>query len=295
MYQLRFDDGLTSVGYVVDGERLDRLGVDLPWSDPARAFELLSERYPSVAAQLRGARPCGAIAASGPLQRRLARVAGERWALMPQAYAFYSPLFSTGIAWTLLGVERLAEILGGAAAAGGFSPAPLAAGLARYTSLLEREADHQESLLAAAYAWLHDFRRFAALTRLYFAAASFGELRQRLLDPGEAGAEDGWCWQGFLGAGDPLFRGAFEEAPARAARDGETPGALEDWVRATIAPRDLVGLLSPARPNLHPVEIPPLLDACRRLGLERGELERRLPRLRGSVSVDAGSSAAARP
>jgi FADH2 O2-dependent halogenase len=287
MYQLRFDDDLVSAGFVVDEERAARVEVRLPFDEPARAFELLLERYPSVGAQHGRARPARPIAATGTLQRRLERVAGERWALLPQAYAFYSPLFSTGIAWTLLGVERLAAILGDATDEADSARARLGAGLARYAELVEREADHQEALLAAAYPLLHDLPRFGAVASLYFAAASFGELRQRLLDPREGGAAEGWCWQGFLGASDPLLRAAFEEAPSRARSDDAD--ALRRWASEAIAPRDVIGLLAPARPNLFPVEIPPLLAASRRLGLERDELERRLPRLRGAVAVDSAA------
>ncbi|HUP25216.1 MAG TPA: FAD-dependent oxidoreductase [Thermoanaerobaculia bacterium] len=290
MYQLRFDAGLVSAGFVVDTEREESLGLRLPWGEPERAFGILLERYPSLARQFEHARPRGAIAATGVLQRRLERAAGERWAVLPQAYAFYSPLFSTGIAWSLLGVERLAGLLGEGAGCGSLVPAAIEAGLERYSALLEREADHQEALLAAAYPLLHDLSRFSAIAQLYFAAASFGELRQRLLEPSEGGAAEGWCWQGFLGATDPLLRAAVEESPSRAARDG-APSELHRWVRKTIAPRNLIGLADPARQNLYPVEIPPLLAACRRLGLEPAELERRLPRLRGGSPVRAEASA----
>jgi FADH2 O2-dependent halogenase len=287
MYQLRFDDGLSSAGFVVEPERVDRLGLGLRFAEPAHAFEALLARHPSLARQFARARPRGEIAATGLLQRRLGRVAGERWAVLPQAYAFFSPLFSTGIAWSLLGVERLALLLGEGPAQAALGSRALAEGLGRYAALIERETDHQESLLAAAYPLLGDFSRFTAIAHLYFAAASYGELRQRLLDPGEAGAEEGWCWQGFLGASDPLLRDAVQEAPYRVATGDGSGDAevLHAWVRSTIAPRNLIGLADPGRRNLYPVELPPILAACDALGLSHGELERRLPRLRGGVAT----------
>ena len=287
MYQLRFDDGLSSSGFVIDPERAERVGLRLPWAEPARAFAEVLARHPSLARQFEPARPRGEIAATGLLQRRLARVAGDRWVVLPQAYAFYSPLFSTGIAWSLLGVERLASLLGDGPVPEALAPGVLAAGLERYAVLIEREADHQESLLAAAYSVLDDFERFSSIAELYFAAASYGELRQRLLDPGEADALEGWCWQGFLGAGDPLLREIVQEAPYRVATGGgDIRGRheLRAWVRSKIAPRNLIGLGDPERRNLYPVEIAPLFAAAPALGLSSAELERRLPRLRGGVA-----------
>ena len=63
MYQLRFDDGVTSAGFVVDLERLDRLGLELPWGEPARAFGALLARHPSLDRQFGPARPLAEIRA----------------------------------------------------------------------------------------------------------------------------------------------------------------------------------------------------------------------------------------
>jgi len=87
-----------------------------------------------LSAPARPARPIGKIPR---LQHRLAQAAGDGWTLLPHAYCFLSPLFSTGIAWSLLAVERLAFLL-----------ERVPEGLQRYGDLLSLEADHIQKLVA---------------------------------------------------------------------------------------------------------------------------------------------------
>ena len=94
------------------------------------------------------------MAAIPRLQWRLGRAAGANWVLLPHAWMFWSPLFSTGIAWSLVGVERIGLILESTAGA----PVPaamaaagprrrLAAGLRRYAALLRAEGHHLRRLI----------------------------------------------------------------------------------------------------------------------------------------------------
>ena len=53
------------------------------------------------------ARPLMPMKFRSCIQHRLTRAAEDRWALMPHAYAFVDPLFSTGIAWRHGRVEYL--------------------------------------------------------------------------------------------------------------------------------------------------------------------------------------------
>jgi FADH2 O2-dependent halogenase len=275
MYQLRFDSGRTSAGFLLDPERLEARGFELP-SAPERAFALLLSRYPSLERQFSSSRVVS-LGATGVLQRRVEPAAGAGWALLPSAYAFHDPLFSTGIAWTLLGVERLAELL--STASGEVSPS----GLARYRDLLALEADHLDRLLAGAYRLIDDFPRFAFFALLYFAAASYNELRQRLLDPS---ATEAWCWGGFLGADDARLAEAVALAPQQAAT--MAPQAFARWVLAAIAPRDLVGLDDPSGPGLYSARLEPVVARAELLGLTPEAVRLRLPRLRGAAVVTEG-------
>lgn len=261
MYVLPFDHGTVSAGFVIAGDR-DR--EDLASLSPDRAWERLLARYPTLRDQFAPARPSRPLGKIPRLQHRLAQASGDGWALLPHAFCFLSPLFSTGIAWSLLAVERLALLL-----ETGAPPE----GLNRYGDLLATEADHLQKLVGGAYEAMGDFDRFAAGSLLYFAAASFAEASQRLL-PGPA---DGWAWNGFLGSTDPVTREMLDRTLA-ALRGPD----FEDEIRNVIAPRNLAGLADPARNRLYPVDLEPLVENAGLLGLTREEIRREIPRLRGS-------------
>jgi FADH2 O2-dependent halogenase len=199
---------------------------------------------------------------------------------LPHTFAFVDPLFSTGIAWSLLAVERLAELLG--PKGGGIGGARMARGLRRYEALLTAEADQIDRLVAGAYLALSDFALFAAHAMLYFGVVSFAETRQRLVS--------GNGWEGFLGAGDSRVEGLYRESLlrlARLTRQGRRPASeagrrrFEEWVRAEIASRNVAGLADPERNNMYPVDLETLVERSHLLGLTRSEVRLALPKLRG--------------
>ncbi|MYH29224.1 MAG: hypothetical protein F4137_10285 [Acidobacteria bacterium] len=284
MYELTFDHGVVSAGFVIEGAEAWRSIAERP---PADAFRALTRRYPSLAAQYEAAAPVRPVAATAHLQRRLSRAAGEGWALLPHVLQFWSPLFSTGIAWSLLGVERLGLLLESAAGPSGAGGDRLTAGLERYDTLLRAEADHLRRLIEPAYRCRRDFDAFDAYTQAYFAAASYSETLQRLRPaPPETGGH--WAWSGFLGATDPVLQRIFAEAARLAEKRRSEPlphqRPLEspiDAMRRLIAPRNLAGLADPARRRLYPVDLEALVAAAGLLGLTADEMRARLPLLRG--------------
>ena len=280
MYELAFDHGVVSAGFVVDDRALPSSIARL---DPAGAFRALAHRYPSIAAQYAAAQPVRPVATIPRLQRRLARAAGANWALLPHAWMFWSPLFSTGIAWSLVGVERLGLILERAAEAPAAAAGrPLAAGLRRYAALLRAEGHHLRRLIEAAYRCRRDFDAFEAFAQAYFAAASYCEARQRLCPaPPETGGA--WAWSGFLGASDPALRRMVSSA-ARLV-NGPSPEPRLDAVRRLIAPRNLAGLADPSRQRLYPADLEALVAAADLIGLTREEVRARLPLLRGGPAA----------
>ena len=273
MYELAFDHGVVSAGFVVDARELNP---PIGQQDPADAFRTLAHRYPSIAARYETAQPVRPVAAIPRLQWRLARAAGPNWVLLPHAWMFWSPLFSTGIAWSLAGVERLGLILESAAGA----PASVAAGLRRYAALLRAEGHHLRRLIEGAYRCRHDFDAFAACAQAYFAAASWCEARQRLC-PAPAGTGGAWAWSGFLGASDPVLRSIVSRAPRLVTN--HPPESRLDAVRRLIAPRNVAGLANPARKRLYPADLEALVTAAELIGLTRDEVRASLPRLRGGV------------
>jgi tetracycline 7-halogenase / FADH2 O2-dependent halogenase len=261
MYVLPFDHGTVSAGFVLSEERTKREMAALP---AKQAWARLLDLYPTLRDQFAPAVPARPVATIPRLQHRLACAAGPGWALLPHAFCFLSPLFSTGIAWSLLAVERLALLLEEGAIAD----------LDRYGALLQREADHLERLIGGAYEAMGDFDLFASYSYLYFAAASFAEASQRLLP-----RDDPWAWEGFLGSGNPVLRTALDRV-LTALREAPRQD-FADVVRRAIAPRNLAGLADPARGRLYPVDLESLVEAAGLLGLTREEIRRQIPRLRG--------------
>lgn len=280
MYQLRFDHGPVSAGFLLDGRLVNGLGGASGLArSPERAWQALCRRFPSIGAQMAGAVPLRPIAFQPRIQHRMDRAAGPGWVVLPHTFAFIDPLFSTGIAWSLLGVERLARTFETADARAAGRPA--ASDLARYEARLQDEATQIDRLIHGAYRALGDFELFAAHAMLYFAVVSYSEVRQRLIP------SDDWAWSGFLGVGDPLVTPLFAAASrrlGRARRAGSPADARQRfaaWIRGAIAPRNVAGLADPRRHNLYPVDLDLLVERADRLGLSREDVLSALPRLRG--------------
>ena len=259
MYALRFDNGVTSAGFALSPAGLAAVTRSRT-PDASALWRHLLDRYPTIGAAFGEATPTRPIAFRARIQHRLTRATGDRWALLPHAYAFVDPLFSTGIAWSFRAIERLALCFEGGL--------PNAKALARYAALLRAEADQIDRLVAGAYDAMARFDLFAAHALIYFATVSFAEVRQRLVksDP----------WDGFLGVGDPVL-----EPLPRASQRRLTRKGFAEWVASAIAPRNIAGLADPAAHNLYPVDLDVLVDRHARLGLSREAIIAALPALRG--------------
>jgi FADH2 O2-dependent halogenase len=291
MYSLRFDHGVTSAGFLVTPAGLGSLCTPGSGISATAVWSELLRRYPTIGEVFADARPAMPLAFRANIQYRLTRAAGERWLLMPHAYAFVDPLFSTGIAWSLRAVERIALAFEGARASSGIPDPDM---LARYDRVLAAEADQIDLVVAGAYEAMSHFDLFTAQAMLYFAAVSFAEASQRLI-PHDEGA-----WNGFLGVGDPALEGVPADSLRRLrAINGSTtekPSADErhafaDWMKRSIAPRNVAGLARADRDNMYPVDFDALVDAHELLGISREEIMRRLPALRGQAPRPSFTSA----
>jgi FADH2 O2-dependent halogenase len=280
MYSLRFDDGLTSAGFLLTPRGLASLKT-ANTDDPPALWDLLLQRYPTLARAFAGATPLMPIAFIPVIQHRLTRAAGERWALMPHAFAFVDPLFSTGIAWALRNVERLALAFESAAPG---RRVPDSAVLAQYDSMLGAEADQIDLMVAGAYEAMAHFDLFAAQAMLYFATVSFAEASQRLAP------KEGAAWRGFLGVGDPILGPLPREALRKLKWITQGRGevgtsdarrAFESWITHAIASRNIAGLADPARRNLYPVDFEALVDQHALLGMSLNQILEAMPMLRG--------------
>jgi tetracycline 7-halogenase / FADH2 O2-dependent halogenase len=179
--------------------------------------------------------------------------------LLPSAAAFVDPILSTGFPLTLLGIERLVD-----AVERSWGRAEFAETLARDGLRTLAEADTAALLVAALYARFRDFPVFAALTHLYFAAASYAEAARRLGRPALAG--------GFLSGEHPSFGPALRECCANALR-GEPRDALLARIRRAISPLDVIGLSDARRRNWYPVLADDLIAGAPKLGATKDEVE----------------------
>jgi FADH2 O2-dependent halogenase len=233
-------------------------------------WQHLLRRYPTIGALFGAAKPLLPLAYKPRIQHRLTRAAGPGWAMLPHAYAFVDPLYSTGIAWSLRAIERLGLCFEN----GG----PTANDLARYDAMLSAEADQIDLLVAGAYHAMARFELFAAHSMIYFAAVSFAEVRQRLL---HAAAESA-AWSGFLGVGDPRL-GSLPRASLRRLRHVRSPAdrlQFVKWVSTAIAPRNVCGLANRAAHHCYPVDLDVLVQRHAVLGMSRESLINALPALR---------------
>ena len=284
MYSLRFDHGVTSAGFVLTPRGLASLG---DHGDAEALWSTLLDRYPTIADVFADAKPVFPLKFLPHIQHRLTQAAGDRWVLLPHAFAFVDPLFSTGIAWSLRAIERLALLFEQRSVMRGM---PNVDDLSRYGDALAREADQIDRMVAGAYEAMAHFDLFAAQAMIYFATVSFAEIRQRIIE------EDDAAWRGFLGVGDPALEPLARESLRRLREitrsSGGTGTELERrdysaWATEAIAERNVAGLADPARHNLYPADLDVLIDRHELLAMDRAALVAALPALRGMASEPA--------
>lgn len=235
LWQLRFEGGTTSVGFV-SPNLADVIGGT---SSPEDSWWRLQEQLPALenALGLSTLSPSpGRIFQTDRLQRLLTQAAGENWAALPFTVGFIDPLHSTGIAHTLIGVQRLAEILTKS------NDETRTRELKRYSEKVTNELQFIDLLVAGCYQTLTNFECFTAWTMLYFAAATTFEQNYK------SGSDD------FLCATDPKFSqlvselyGDFLFSPPRL----HDPARFTERIQKAIQPFNTVGLFAPEINNMY--------------------------------------------
>jgi FADH2 O2-dependent halogenase len=244
MYQLRFNNGVTSAGFVLDIDQCPlnpAVSIEDEWNG-------LLDRYPSLARQFAPTTivaPPGGLARTGRLQRRKSQMAGGNWALLPHTACFIDPLHSTGIAQTLAGIERLALIL-----REHWRRPTLPAALAGYAATLDREIVHIDKIVSGCFLGRRNFRLFAAFTMFYFAAATVSEHRRA--------SGEHRVGTAFLLADEAPFRDLVSEAWRQIRELFLQPNPsdadiarFEQFVARGIAPYNIAGLCDQAAHNMY--------------------------------------------
>lgn len=242
IWMLRFNNGITSIGMVLDRNRSTvRAG-----AEPAQQWRSVLAEYPSIQNLLEGLQPAvvpGSIVATGRLQRLLSKACGRNWAALPHTVGFIDPLHSTGIAHTLSGVEKIVRILDD----GRDNPVRRQRELAAYEKSLFTELELIDRLVSGCYAVLDRFELFNTWTMIYFTAAVWYE-QQRL--KGDRPAH-------YLCAADPglsnLIRVTHGELldMARSAPGDRDIRQFREKVKERIAPYNVAGLLEPDTHNMY--------------------------------------------
>lgn len=250
MFVLRFENGVTSAGFLLD-EAQHPFDATRPAEDEWRA---LLERYPSIGDQFAGAELtelCGPLRRTPRLQRLARRAVGPAWAMLPLTAYSLDALHSSGNAHTLVGIERLVRILQ--------RRLPIDE---RYTALrehdriLHEEIELADEIVAGCYAAFPHFELLSSFAMFYFAGATVSETNRRR---GRHRPE-----HAFLLAHDEAFRGAVRQAATElgdlTSRPELSRQAIEEYqslVARLIAPYNIAGLCDPARRNMYPfIELP---------------------------------------
>jgi tetracycline 7-halogenase / FADH2 O2-dependent halogenase len=235
LWQLRFDNDVTSLGLATDAK-------SVPDVDPETEFRAMAARYPSLAGMtesMQAVAPRGGWQRSGRLQRGWAEVAGGDWVMLPHTAGFIDPLHSSGIAHSLFGVETLAELLGQ-----NLSSAVRHDRLQAYARRVRDELRLIDHCVAACYATRASMPAFVAATMLYFAAATCCEARRLAGRPTALlAADDPKLMAALLPAAETLIR-------SRPLADDDTRSLVE-LARRAIAPWNTAGLLDPEVHNMY--------------------------------------------
>jgi FADH2 O2-dependent halogenase len=245
VWVLRFENGITSAGCAVE----DGLAAELKLEEGERAWQRFLARFPSIGEQFEAAEPVEPFFHYPKLSYRCQQLVGPGWAMLPSAAAFIDPLFSTGFPLTLLGIHRLGRALQETWGTGA-----LEARLREYAETTSREAETAALLVGGCYASFADFPAFAALSMLYFVAASYSEMARRLGRPDLASE--------FLLQNRPAFCTAFRHH-CRAARRGAH--SRFPAIAADIEPFDIAGLCDPAKRNWYDIDLQDVVRGAAKL------------------------------
>ncbi len=274
---LAFNNGLTSAGVAATDDWAARLDLENlagggGFAKKALAWPAILSRFPSLQ------RAFADAAAVVPFfhQRRVSFLSSafhsRRWALLPSAAAAVDPLFSTGFPLNLLGIVRLAGMIGRF-----FEMPEWPACLEQYAQTTRDEACRVGRLVGAAYQAMGCPKLFNAVAGLYFAAVSFEEANRRLRRvPGD---------NGFLLGSHLSFRDRLDRCLERI-RDQLANGSLLPEqqsrlaadIRQTIEPFDVIGISNPEAVNWHPVRLDALFQSAHKLESHTADIREMLAR-----------------
>jgi tetracycline 7-halogenase / FADH2 O2-dependent halogenase len=236
LWMLRFSEGTTSVGLT-----LPCRDMPIAFSDARQRQALwmdFLQQFPTLADLLGDSQLVDPVDFSGHPQLhyipRISRLwpqaAGLNWLMLPSTAGIVDPLHSTGIAHSLSGVLRVADIL-----TGNYSALRREELFAQYSADIVGEIKWIDQLVHICYAaGSRNFAGLVAACSLYFIAAIHAE-RQL--------AETGMLRDGFLLARNTPVQHVVHSATTQMCSVNFDAQSFVDWLRVQIQPWNDVGLL----------------------------------------------------
>ncbi len=164
LWQLRFNNERTSLGLVLDSH--EPFFKDL---QTGQIWNIIREKYPSINKIIEFdwlSHEPGKMIRSARLQRKTQRCYGKGWVALPNTAGFVDPLFSTGIAHSLAGIKKIADIF----YQNWKNDDLLYRGLKEYECAIYQELKIIDLLIAGSYKTMAHFTLFNAWSMLYFAS-----------------------------------------------------------------------------------------------------------------------------
>ncbi|WP_234572123.1 NAD(P)/FAD-dependent oxidoreductase [Rhodohalobacter sp. 614A] len=241
IWMLRFNNDLLSAGILLDHNH-NELNADI---EPEKQWNTIIGKYPSLKTLFKDAEIAeipNRYFGTPRLQRRLDKLFGNGWVVLPHTAGFVDPLHSTGIAFTLSGVEKILKLF-----TSNLSEKDQIKCLGNYQDKVFNELFFIDLLVSISYKTRNHFDLFSASTMLYFIASIRYEqsrLRGEIPDT-------------FLCAGEPeireLIQQSFNEIKSSnmdAISDGEIQNLIQR-IRKRIEPYNSVGLMNPDLKNMY--------------------------------------------
>lgn len=244
LWALRFNDERTSLGFVLNNtESYKDLQTEKIWK------ELLA-KYPTIQSIFQPASLSnlpGKIIRSGRLQRKLSHCFGHGWVALPHTAGFVDPLFSTGIAYSLSGIDQIIPVI----IKYWKDDTLLPQHLKEYEFAVFDELKLIDYLVAGCYKTMANFELFNTWSMLYFAITVNYESYR--LKGGVSGS--------FLHADHSLIKEMAQKSYIDLLKITDQVNPLKDdkqnikdftdLIRERIKPINTAGLMDPASHNMY--------------------------------------------
>lgn len=242
VWVIRFNNDRTSWGFALNGEEKAMQNLSA-----AELWDCMLGKYPDLRYFISGgslAPVPGALIRTGRLQRRAEYACGDGWLALPHTVGFVDPLFSTGIAYSLSGIEMIVDLLQQNKDFG----TGLYQGLQNYQTKIFEELKLIDMLVSGCYKSMPHFPLFNAWSMLYFTFAIMYE--QRRLSHQAAGF--------FLCADDlrvkEIIHSTYRDLQEIISLKNivqEDFTRFRELVKERIRPFNTAGLLDPAAKNMY--------------------------------------------